>query len=53
MNKNRGVTMLCNTHDLKIIKASDRIVWIRDGQVQRVEAPEDGELNREEIEKRL
>ncbi|MFC1582376.1 ABC transporter ATP-binding protein [Planctomycetota bacterium] len=53
MNKNRGVTMLCNTHDLKIIRASDRIVWIRDGQVKRIEAPEDGELNREEIEKRL
>jgi putative ABC transport system ATP-binding protein len=37
MNKAKGVTIMCNTHDLKIISASDRIVWIRDGQVNRIE----------------
>jgi len=25
------------THDLKMIKASDRIVWMRDGVVERIE----------------
>jgi putative ABC transport system ATP-binding protein len=37
MNRRQGVTIMCNTHDLKIIDASDRIVWIRDGRVDRIE----------------
>jgi putative ABC transport system ATP-binding protein len=37
MNRTRGVTIMCNTHDLKIIKASDRIVWIRDGTVSKID----------------
>jgi putative ABC transport system ATP-binding protein len=37
MNKEKGVTVVCNTHDLKIIKASDRIVWIRDGRIDKIE----------------
>jgi putative ABC transport system ATP-binding protein len=37
MNKERGVTVMCNTHDLKIIDASDRIVWLRDGKIERIE----------------
>ncbi len=37
MNKERGVTVMCNTHDLKIIDASDRIVWVRDGKIERIE----------------
>jgi len=39
MNRARGVTMLCNTHDQKIIKASNRIVWVCDGKVERIEHP--------------
>ncbi len=37
MNRIKGVTIMCNTHDLKIISASDRIIWIRDGRVSRIE----------------
>jgi putative ABC transport system ATP-binding protein len=37
MNKAKGVTIMCNTHDLKIIDASDRIVWVRDGRVSKIE----------------
>jgi putative ABC transport system ATP-binding protein len=37
MNKERGVTVMCNTHDLKIIDASDRIAWVRDGKIERIE----------------
>ena len=37
MNRRRGVTIMCNTHDLKIIDVSDRIVWIRDGRIDRIE----------------
>ncbi len=41
MNRKRGVTIMCNTHDLKIIDASDRIVWVRDGKVSRIDRKED------------
>ena len=37
MNRAKGVTIMCNTHDLKIIDASDRIVWVRDGQIDRIQ----------------
>ncbi|MCK6473316.1 MAG: ABC transporter ATP-binding protein [Armatimonadetes bacterium] len=53
MNRARGVTMLCNTHDLKIIKASRRIVWIRDGKVERIERPDEIVLDGEGVKERL
>ena len=45
MNRARGVTIMCNTHDLKIIDASDRIVWIRDGQVSKIETADEVEIS--------
>ncbi len=44
LNKEQGVTVISATHDLKMIDISDRIVWIRDGQVERIEDREDVEL---------
>jgi len=41
MNKERGVTIISATHDLKMLSASDRIVWIRDGRVDRIEKKAD------------
>ncbi len=37
LNKMRGLTLVAATHDLKMIKASDRIVWMRDGVIERIE----------------
>jgi putative ABC transport system ATP-binding protein len=37
LNKDRGMTLIAATHDLKMIEASDRIIWMRDGKVERVE----------------
>ncbi|MEM4726883.1 MAG: ABC transporter ATP-binding protein [Candidatus Bathyarchaeia archaeon] len=37
LNKTRGMTLISATHDLKMIKASDRIVYIRDGKIERIE----------------
>jgi putative ABC transport system ATP-binding protein len=37
LNKNRGMTLIAATHDLKMIKASDRIVWMRDGKIEKIE----------------
>ena len=44
MNRTRGITIMCNTHDLKIIDASDRIVWVRDGRVSKIETKEQVEI---------
>jgi putative ABC transport system ATP-binding protein len=37
LNRTRGLTLVAATHDLKMIKASDRIVWMRDGQIEKIE----------------
>jgi putative ABC transport system ATP-binding protein len=36
MNRERGVTVICSTHDHKMLDISDRIVWMRDGKVQKI-----------------
>ena len=40
LNKTRGVTLIAATHDLKMIGASDRVVFMRDGKIERVEKGE-------------
>lgn len=37
INKTKGMTLIAATHDLKMIKASDRIVWLRDGRIEKIE----------------
>jgi putative ABC transport system ATP-binding protein len=37
LNKEESVTVISATHDHKMLSASDRIVWIRDGRVDRIE----------------
>ena len=36
LNKERGVTIICATHDTRMLDICDRLMWIRDGQVERV-----------------
>ena len=36
LNVERGVTVICATHDHRLLNISDRMMWIRDGQVQRL-----------------
>lgn len=36
-----GVTVISATHDMKMLDVSDRILWIRDGQVDRLEERKD------------
>jgi putative ABC transport system ATP-binding protein len=50
MNKDRGVTIISATHDLKMIDVSDRIVWIRDGKLERIEERSDIRLEVGELE---
>jgi len=37
LSQERGVTLISATHDFKMLSASDRVVWIRDGRIDRIE----------------
>ena len=37
LNRTQGMTLIAATHDLKMIRASDRIVWLRDGRIEKIE----------------
>jgi putative ABC transport system ATP-binding protein len=37
LNKDREVTIIAATHDLKIIDVSDSIFWLRDGKTEKIE----------------
>ncbi len=37
LNQEKSVTIISATHDLKMIDVSDRVIWIRDGQIARIE----------------
>jgi len=36
LNKEHNVTVICATHDHRLINMADRIMWIRDGQIERL-----------------
>ena len=36
MNEKSGVTIISATHDHKMLSVSDRIVWIKDGRIDRI-----------------
>ena len=44
MNKERNVTVISATHDLKMLDVSDRIIWIRDGRIDRIEKRSDVDI---------
>jgi putative ABC transport system ATP-binding protein len=37
INKERGVTIICATHDLRLLDVCDRMIWVRDGKVQKID----------------
>ena len=39
-----GVTVICSTHDLKMLDKSDRIVFILDGRIDKVQRREDVDI---------
>lgn len=49
LNREKGVTVICATHDLKMIDVSDRILWLRDGKIERSERRQIVELTAEEL----
>ena len=45
MNEVSGVTIISATHDMKMLDVSDRVVWIRDGKIDRIEERSDLDIN--------
>jgi putative ABC transport system ATP-binding protein len=50
MNEEKGVTIISATHDLKMIDVSDRVIWIRDGKILKIENRQDIALRLGEVE---
>ena len=36
LNEERGVTIICATHDHRMLDICDRLMWIRDGRIERI-----------------
>jgi len=36
LNKEKGVTVICATHDHRMLDVSHRMMWIRDGRIERI-----------------
>ena len=41
LSRERNVTVISATHDLKMLNVSDHVVWIRDGRVDKIESREE------------
>lgn len=50
LNKDEGVTIISATHDHKMVDVSDRVVWIRDGKIARIEDRANLKINIGEME---
>ena len=50
MNRKQGVSVITATHDLKMLDISDRVIWIRDGQIERIENRADLNIQVGEVE---
>ena len=50
LNEERGVTIISATHDHKMLAVSDRIIWIRDGVVDKIQRRADLKIDAGKIE---
>ncbi len=41
LKEERGVTIITATHDMKMLVASDRVIWITDGKISRIQSREE------------
>lgn len=41
LSREKGVTIISATHDLKMLNVSDRVVWISDGRIEKIEKREE------------
>lgn len=45
LKEERGITVISATHDMKMLDVSDRILWIRDGKIDRLEERENLDIS--------
>ena len=45
MSDDREVTVISATHDYKMLNVSDQVIWIRDGQVDKIQERDELEIN--------
>ncbi len=45
LNQERGVTIICATHDHRMLDICDRLIWIRDGSIDRIARRDEVEIN--------
>lgn len=50
LNKERGVTVICATHDHRMMNICDRLMWIRDGDIERIALRDEVEVEVGSIE---
>jgi len=50
LKSERGTTIICATHDLKMIDISDRVIFLRDGAIENIEQRRGLVLTAEEFE---
>jgi putative ABC transport system ATP-binding protein len=41
LSRDKGVTIISATHDLKMLNVSDRVIWISDGKIEKIEKREE------------
>ena len=49
LNQERGATVICSTHDHRMLNVSDRVLWIRDGRIERISRRADLQIELGEI----
>jgi putative ABC transport system ATP-binding protein len=47
LNRDLGTTVICSTHDPKMLAASRRVCWIRDGRLEKITSPAQLDLMKE------
>jgi putative ABC transport system ATP-binding protein len=45
LSKDRGVTVISATHDIKMLNVSDQVIWIRDGRIDKIEDREELDIS--------
>lgn len=46
LNRNDQVTVICATHDHNMLAVSSRMVWVADGQIERIEETKDIQIQK-------
>ena len=41
LNREENVTVICSTHDPKMLRSSERVCWIRDGRLEKITTGEE------------